>query len=72
MRGRRLPTTHLRHAMCAYEEAAVFLRKLGRLRVQHGHRDGWWQYITELREANKRKRRLLEVLALVEAEMQRG
>lgn len=53
----------------AYEEAAVFLGKLGRLRKQHVQIDSWRQYLAELRETNKRKRRLLEVLDRLEAEL---
>ncbi len=46
----------------AYEVAAAYLRKLGRLLERQKRADEWRRYIAGLREANKRKRRLLEVL----------
>ncbi len=42
--------------------AAGFLRKLGWLLEQQGRADDWQHYLAGLREANKRKRRLLAIL----------
>ncbi len=50
----------------AYEEAAVFLRKLGQLRKQQGRMEAWQKYIADLRAVNKRKRRLMETLDRLE------
>jgi uncharacterized Zn finger protein len=38
------------------------LRKLGRLLERHGQAGEWRRYLADLREVNKRKRRLLEIL----------
>lgn len=46
----------------AYEEAALFLRKLRRVWAEHGKAAEWRGYVEELRAANKRKRRLVETL----------
>jgi uncharacterized Zn finger protein len=46
----------------AYQMAAGYLRKLGRLLGQRGRVGEWRHYLAGLREANKRKRRLLEIL----------
>jgi uncharacterized Zn finger protein len=46
----------------AYQIAAGYLRKLGWLLKRQGKSDEWRRYLSELREANKRKRRLLEIL----------
>jgi uncharacterized Zn finger protein len=46
----------------AYEEAALFLRKLQRVWAEHGKAAAWRGYIEDLRAANKRKRRLVETL----------
>jgi uncharacterized Zn finger protein len=46
----------------AYQGAAGYLRKLGRLLERQGRADEWRRYLNNLREANKRKRRLLEIL----------
>lgn len=46
----------------AYDEAALFLRKLRRVWVGLGKAAEWRAYVEELRAANRRKRRLMETL----------
>ena len=46
----------------AYQVAAGYLRKLGRPLERQGKSDEWRNYLSELREGNKRKCRLLEIL----------
>ncbi|MCC7353874.1 MAG: SWIM zinc finger domain-containing protein, partial [Anaerolineae bacterium] len=46
----------------AYEVAARYLRKVQRLLEQLGREEEWRSYLAELRQANARKRRLLETL----------
>jgi uncharacterized Zn finger protein len=46
----------------AYEAARPFLRKLRDLLQRLDRRDEWSRYLAQLRDANRRKRRLLEVL----------
>jgi uncharacterized Zn finger protein len=46
----------------AYEQASVYLRKLQNLLEQQGRAQEWQSYLTDLRQVNARKRRLLEVL----------
>lgn len=46
----------------SYETAAAYLRKLKRLLERARRMDEWRRYVAALREANKRKRRLLEIL----------
>jgi uncharacterized Zn finger protein len=46
----------------AYEAARPFLRKLRDLLHQLNRQAEWSRYLTQLRDANRRKRRLLEVL----------
>jgi uncharacterized Zn finger protein len=46
----------------SYQEAALFLRKLRRVWARQGREAAWRNYLTELRAANRRKRRLVEVL----------
>jgi uncharacterized Zn finger protein len=46
----------------AYQEAAVFLRKLRRIWAQRGKLVEWRGYVEQLRATNKRKRRLVETL----------
>jgi uncharacterized Zn finger protein len=46
----------------AYEEAALFLRKLRRVWAEHGKAAEWRGYVEQLRATNKRKRRLVETL----------
>jgi uncharacterized Zn finger protein len=46
----------------AYEEAALFLRKLRLVWARQGKEAAWRAYVVELRAANRRKRRLVEVL----------
>jgi uncharacterized Zn finger protein len=46
----------------AYQEAALFLRKLRRVWARQGTEAAWRAYVAELRSANRRKRRLVEIL----------
>jgi uncharacterized Zn finger protein len=46
----------------AYEEAALYLRKLRRMWTEHGKAAEWRSYTEKLGAANKRKRRLIETL----------
>jgi uncharacterized Zn finger protein len=46
----------------AYQEAALFLRKLRRVWARQGKEAAWRDYLAELRAANRRKRRLVETL----------
>ncbi len=46
----------------AYEVAVSYLRKLGDLLTRLGRSDEWRRYVTELRQTNARKRRLVEML----------
>jgi uncharacterized Zn finger protein len=46
----------------AYEQACGYLRKLQALLKKLGHAREWQSYLTDLRQANTRKRRLLELL----------
>jgi uncharacterized Zn finger protein len=46
----------------AYNEAAVFLRKLRRVWMEHEKGAEWRAYVESLRAANKRKRRLMDTL----------
>jgi uncharacterized Zn finger protein len=46
----------------AYEEAAVFMKKMGRLKRQHGMTEQWDAYIQSLRTEFRRRPRLMEVL----------
>jgi uncharacterized Zn finger protein len=46
----------------AYQEAALFLRKLRRVWAQRGKLVEWRGYVEQLRATNKRKRRLVETL----------
>ena len=46
----------------AYEVAAEYLRKMHRVLARQGKTDAWREYIAQLREANRRKRRLIEIL----------
>jgi uncharacterized Zn finger protein len=46
----------------AYETAAGYLRAIGRVRARQGRPADWRRYIDELRQANRRKRRLVEIL----------
>jgi uncharacterized Zn finger protein len=46
----------------AYEEAALALRKLRRVRAEQGQIVEWRNYVDHLRTMNKRKRRLVETL----------
>jgi uncharacterized Zn finger protein len=46
----------------AYEQASGYLRKLQNLLNELGRAHEWQSYLTDLRQVNKRKRRLLELL----------
>jgi uncharacterized Zn finger protein len=46
----------------AYQEAALFLRKLRRVWARQGKGAAWRDYLAELQAANRRKRRLIETL----------
>ena len=46
----------------AYEEAARYLRKVHRNLKQLGKEQDWQGYLTALRQANERKRRLVQIL----------
>jgi len=51
----------------AYQEAALLARKLRRVWARQGKEAAWRAYVVELRAANRRKRRLVEILdALVD------
>ncbi len=53
----------------AYAEAVVFLRKAGRLLKERKESARWNDYIAELRVTHRRKRRLLEELDKLVAEV---
>ncbi|MGH7183951.1 MAG: SWIM zinc finger family protein [Nitrospiraceae bacterium] len=46
----------------AYEEAAIYLRKVYRTLKQLGKEQDWQRYLAALRQANERKRRLAQIL----------
>lgn len=46
----------------AYQEAAKYLRKAGKIMSQQNKQEQWDQYLTSLRKEHFRKRRLLEIL----------
>jgi uncharacterized Zn finger protein len=46
----------------AYEEAAKYLQKAGKIMSQQNKQEQWDQYLTSLRKEHFRKRRLLEIL----------
>ncbi len=52
----------------AYQEAALFLRKLWRVRARQGQEAAWRAYLAELRAANRRKRRLVGILDALASE----
>jgi uncharacterized Zn finger protein len=51
----------------AYEAALPFLRKLRALLDRTGRADEWGRYLARLRETERRKRRLMEVLDRLES-----
>jgi len=53
----------------AYQEAALFLRKLRRVWARQGQEAAWRAYVAELRSANRRKRRLVEILDALAGEV---
>jgi uncharacterized Zn finger protein len=46
----------------AYQEAATYLRKAGRVMAQQKEKEQWDEYLRDLRETHARKRRLIEIL----------
>ena len=46
----------------AYEVAARYLRKIHHVLEKQGCDEEWHRYLAAIRETNKRKRRLLEIL----------
>ena len=56
----------------AYEVAVGYLRTLGELMARQGRADEWRRYIAELRQANARKRRLVDMLDSLNADGVRG
>ena len=49
----------------AYEAAADYLRKVGRVLKQQGKEQDWQGYLTALRRAHERKRRLVDTLDIL-------
>ncbi|MDH5194775.1 MAG: SWIM zinc finger family protein [Nitrospira sp.] len=49
----------------AYEVAAGYLRKVGRVLKQQGKERDWQDYLSTIRRAHERKRRLVEVLNIL-------
>ena len=49
----------------AYDVAAGYLRKVGRVLKQQGKEQDWQSYLAALRRANERKRRLVDVLNIL-------
>jgi uncharacterized Zn finger protein len=49
----------------AYEAAADYLRKVGRVLKQQGKGQDWQGYLAALRQANERKRRFVDVLDIL-------
>jgi uncharacterized Zn finger protein len=49
----------------AYEAAAAYLRKVGRVLKQQGKEQDWQSYLTVLRRAHERKRRLIDLLDML-------
>ncbi len=50
----------------AYEAAAVYLRKARKLMGKMEKKEDWQKYIADLRRANERKRRLVEIIDRLE------
>lgn len=46
----------------SYEEASTYLRKIKETLETSGKKEEWEAYLSEIKEANRRKRRLLEIL----------
>lgn len=46
----------------SYEEASPYLRKVKETLESSGEKEAWEAYISEIKEVNKRKKRLLEIL----------
>jgi uncharacterized Zn finger protein len=46
----------------AYQEAATYLRKAGRVVAQQEKKEQWDEYLRDLRQTHARKRRLIEIL----------
>jgi uncharacterized Zn finger protein len=49
----------------AYDAATGYLRKVGRVLKQQGKGQEWQEYLAALRQANERKRRLVEMLDIL-------
>lgn len=49
----------------AYDIAAGYLRKVGRVLKQQGKGQDWQSYLATLRQANERKRRFVETLDIL-------
>jgi uncharacterized Zn finger protein len=49
----------------AYDIAAGYLRKVGRVLKQQGKGQDWQSYLAALRQANERKRRFVDVLDIL-------
>jgi uncharacterized Zn finger protein len=49
----------------AYDAATGYLRKVGRVLKQQGKGQEWQEYLAALRQANKRKRRLVDTLDIL-------
>ncbi len=49
----------------AYDVAAGYLRKVGRVLKQQGKGQDWQEYLAALRQANERKRRFVETLDIL-------
>jgi len=52
----------------AYIEAANYLRKAGTVLVRQGNQDRWHNYLRDLRQIHRQKRKLMEVLDKLEQE----
>src|SRR5262249_19038451 len=66
---RQLAEAHIAQTNpAAYQEAALFLRKLRGVWARQGKEAAWHAYVAELRAANRRKRRLVETLDALASE----
>lgn len=50
----------------AYREAATYLRKAGAVKAQRGEKEQWDAYLRDLRQTHARKRRLMEILDVLD------
>ncbi|WP_269851975.1 hypothetical protein [Methanosarcina horonobensis] len=51
--------------MSSYEEASAYLRKIKETLEASGRKEEWEAYFSEIKEENRRKRRLLEILEML-------